>query len=119
MSEKLLKVGQEVWVLYGRGHISEKKLTKTTVTKVGRKYFEIDKNGDDSYIQNNHYYLEFNPNGYFYNSEKHCGHSSHVYLTEQEALMAKNGHELKKRFEKLRNVIPHDELIKLLEKYGC
>ena len=108
---KLIKAGQEVFVLQGRGHESAKVISKVIVTKVGRKYFQI-----DNAYSNCEYYLRIN-NGYFYNSEKHNGTSSYVFITKDEALLYQQGNSLKNRVSKVINNFSYNEVMEFLNKY--
>ena len=105
--DKKIKVGQEVWVLeYPNSH-HKSRVVKSKVVKVGRKYFEIDSNG------NKQYYLEVNPNGYYYNSQNHMGYSSHVFLTEDEVLKNQNLGSISIRIERALPKLSYSSLQKL------
>jgi hypothetical protein len=101
----MIKLGMILWVVYGRRNSD---IMKVQVVKVGRKYFEI---GADGYNNNKQHYLRFNENGYFYNTDKHCGIESHCFLTEDEALNFQQGHSLKVRINKIIDNMSYQQKI--------
>ena len=108
--EKLIKVGQEMYAVYGR---SRKELSKVTVSKVGRKYFYI---GENEAGGNEAYHLRMN-NGYFYNTDDHVGYSSHLFFTKQEALFFQQGDSIKNRVSKVIDNFSYNEVMEFLNKY--